>query len=290
MRDRGVGPAAQRKVLVVMSAVLTAAVDWRKIATNPLWRMPKPSAAVQRSPHPFPPLVIERIRLRLIRRARKSDVKQTLALGDAAFVSLMAYAGMRPAEALALTWRDVAHRTILIDKSLRDGFEGPTKTGAIRTVPLPRPLRDDLHELQLAQGSDRRTDDLVIPMRRGQPWTKSAYNNWRTRVWKPIITDVAPTAANARPYDCRGSFVSLHLRAGANPLEVASWAGHSPAVMFCHYANVIEELKGVVSRPVDAQIDQARGRVFREKREELDRSVREMFEETGLEWPAEAPL
>ena len=38
-----------------------------------------------------------------------------------------------------------------------------------------------------------------------------------------------------------GSFVSLHLRAGASPLEVAQWAGHSPAVMFKHYANVIEE-------------------------------------------------
>ncbi len=33
----------------------------------------------------------------------------------------------------------------------------------------------------------------------------------------------------ARPYDCRGSLVSLHLRAGASLLEVAAWAGLSRA-------------------------------------------------------------
>lgn len=50
MRERGIGPAAQRKVLVVLSAVLTAAVQWKKIPTNPVWRMPKPPATRQRVP------------------------------------------------------------------------------------------------------------------------------------------------------------------------------------------------------------------------------------------------
>ncbi len=31
MRARGVGPASQRRVLMVISAVLTAAVGWKKI-------------------------------------------------------------------------------------------------------------------------------------------------------------------------------------------------------------------------------------------------------------------
>jgi hypothetical protein len=59
MRARTVGPAAQRKVLVVMRAFLTACVDWKKISTNPVLRMRKPPATRQRHPHPFLPVVVE---------------------------------------------------------------------------------------------------------------------------------------------------------------------------------------------------------------------------------------
>ena len=75
-----------------------------------------------------------------------------------------------------------------------------------------------------------------------------------------LATDpVRESLATAVPYDCRGSFVSLHLRAGASPLEVAAWAGHSPQVMFSHYANVIEELQGEPRLSAEAQITRARG-------------------------------
>ena len=40
LRARGVGSAAQRKVLVVLSAVLSSAVQWKRIATNPIWPPP----------------------------------------------------------------------------------------------------------------------------------------------------------------------------------------------------------------------------------------------------------
>ena len=51
--------------------------------------------------------------------------------------------------------------------------------------------------------------------------------------------------------------MSLHLRAGASPLEVAAWAGHSPHVMFQHYANVIEELVGEPRLSAEEQICRA---------------------------------
>src|SRR5207244_3538044 len=93
---------------------------------------------------------------------------------------------------------------------------------------------------------------------------RSQYNNWRSRVWKPVMEALAsgeppqPRLAAARPYDCRGSFVSLQLRAGASPLAVASWAGHSPQVMFADYANVIEELVGEPTLSAEDQISRAR--------------------------------
>jgi integrase len=277
MRERGVGPAAQRKVLVVISAVLTACVEWKKIATNPVLRMRKPPASRQSFPRPFPPVVVERIRTRMMRRETK-DITATRALGDAALVSLMSYCGLRPAEALALTWGDVQVKTLIVDKALRDGEIGPTKTGTARTAPLALLIQLELLALKVAQLAIR-PSELIFPTIDNVYWSRADFNNWRNRVWKPVLRDLAgaepalASLAAARPYDCRGSFVSLHLRAGASPLEVAKWAGHSPAVMFRHYANVIEELQGEPILPAEDQIMRARVAVEEKDGHELDRLV-----------------
>lgn len=287
MRERGVGAAAQRKVLVVMSAVLTAAVDWNKIATNPLWRMRKPAAPRQHHPHPFPPFIIERIRLLLGERLTKSDPQGRRAWADACLVQLMAYAGLRPGEALALTWGDIGENSIAVDKAVRDGTIGPTKTGTIRSAPLVRPLNDDLRILQTkAYLDERRADNrhLVFPTRDENLWSRADFNNWRNRVWKPALEALAssvasqPQLATARPYDCRGSFVSLQLRAGVSPLEVAEWCGHSPAVMFRHYANVINELRGEPIVSAEKQIERARELVYRSTTEQLDRLTADLLQ------------
>jgi integrase len=281
MRERGVGAAAQRKVLVVMSAVLTACVDWKKISVNPVLRMRKPSATRQRHPHPFPPVVVERIRRRMARR-ETMDPSGVRATADACLVTLMSYAGLRPGEALALTWGDIGSNTIAVDKAVRDGAQAPTKTGAIRSIPLVAPLRIDLDHLRWACGLPD-PDRLVIAAADGGYWSSFEFRNWRRRVWKPILKDLAANdslsrLATARPYDCRGTFVSLHLRAGASPLEVAKWAGHSPAVMFRHYANVIEELQGEPILGAEEQIVRAREAVEEKARQELDELTADLLE------------
>jgi integrase len=193
-------------------------------------------------------MVVERIRLQMRRRATK-DATGARGLADACLVVLMSYAGLRPGEALALTWADIGTRTLAIDKAVSVGEEGPTKTRGARSVPLVEQLASDLADLRAARGNP--TDDqLVFPADEGGHWSKSQYNNWRNRVWKSAMKKLAdgdpprPQFCKTVPYDCRGSFISLQLRAGASPLEVARWAGHSPQVMFAHYANVIDELVG----------------------------------------------
>jgi len=287
MRERGVGPAAQRKALVVLSAVLSAAVQWKKIPANPVWRMPKPPAARQRIPHPFPPLLVERIKRRLDRRQAKANI--VLPTGDSALVSVMSYAGLRPGEALALAWRDVGRRTIAVDKAVADGVVGPTKTAQSRSVPLVEPLRQ---ELDLWKRISRAKSDeaLVFPGPKGGPWTRTQTNNWRGRVWRPTLESLAAETkldrlGKAIPYDCRGSFVSLHLRAGASPLEVAAWAGRSPQVMFRHYANVIEELVGEPRLSAEEQIRRAQVAVLERSAGELDRLVVDLFENPTLSSP-----
>ena len=292
MRSRGVGPAAQRRVLMVISAVLSACVQWKKIAVNPIAQVPKPPAARQRNPRPFPPAVVELICDEIRCRATK-DRDGHRPVGDALLVSLMSYAGLRPGEALALRFDDIGERTISVDKAVADGAEGPTKTGQARTVPLVGPLRIDIATWRRLR-SEPDDDALLFPSASGSHWTRTEFGNWRNRVWKPALETIAgrdPKLSwlrSARPYDCRGSFVSLQLRAGATPMEVAAWGGHSPQVMFRHYAGVIEELVGEPRLSAEAQIEAARAALRQRTDAELAELVGSLVEHPAADAGTEA--
>ncbi len=283
MRERGVGNESQRKVLVAMSSVFSAAVRWNKVSVNPVLTVPKPRAAQQRIPHPFPPLVVELIRFQM-RGRRTRDATKVRQLSEACLVVLMAYAGLRPGEALALTWADIGTQALAIDKAVAVGEEAPTKTRRARSVPLTPLLAADLAELRTASGNPTE-DRLIFPNHEGKHWSKSQYNNWRNRAWKPVMERLAsgkkrpqPRLAKAIPRDCRSTFVSLHLRAGASPLEVARWAGHSPKVMFDHYAHVIDELVGTPRISVEDDIADARQKVVTLRREAIEELVAKLME------------
>lgn len=282
MRSRGVGNESQRKALVVMSSVFAAAVRWRKVSVNPVLAVPKPSSPRQHIPHPLPPMVIERVRLQMRRRTTR-DTSGATPIADACLVTLMAYAGLRPGEALALTWADIGAHTLAIDKAVSVGEESPTKTGVVRPVPLVEQLASDLADLRAARGEPVDTD-LVFPAKKGGHWSQSQYNNWRKRMWRTVLDKLAggkppqPQLTKARPYDCRGSFVSLHLRAGENPLVVAEWGGHSPRIMFGHYAHVIQELRHEPDLPAGEQIARARDAVIEMERQALDEMMADLIE------------
>jgi len=82
------------------------------------------------------PVVIETMRARL------------LALGlrrDAVLLSLLSYAGLRPQEALALQWRHIRERTILVEHAVSDGrLKALKNRSQPRAVDLMRPLLEDL--------------------------------------------------------------------------------------------------------------------------------------------------
>jgi integrase len=70
----------------------------------------------------------------------------------ATLLSVLAYAGPRPQETLALQWSDVGLRTLLVQRAISLGQEKDTKTRAHRTVRLLGPLREDLLAWQLRAG------------------------------------------------------------------------------------------------------------------------------------------
>jgi len=174
---------------------------------------------------------------------------------DATLVSLLAYAGLRPGEALALTWGDVRQRTISVERSASMGVIKDTKTRRSRTVPLLGPLAQDLAAWRLASG---RPDDrkLLFIGKDGGPLTEGQWNRWQEGIFRQSAR--AAGAEGARAYDLRHSFVSLLINEGISILEVARQAGHTPTMALEVYGHVFDELDPSERVSAEAQIRSAR--------------------------------
>jgi integrase len=255
----GVGEAAVRKALSVLGAVLAKAVEWNRIPSNPATTVKKPSGKRKRRIAALAPEAVESIRDEL------SDK-------DALLVSILAYSGLRPGEALALEWSDIGKQSISVTKALSLGEVGATKTHVDRMVPLLKPLAADLKTL--------RGIGLVFPRSDGQPWSDTDYRNWRGRVWQPAaakagiatlerkttkvkvdgktIRRVKSSYVGPRPYDLRHSMASLLIGEGRNVAEIAETMGHSIAILLGTYAHVIAEHRGTKLVPAEARIKVAR--------------------------------
>jgi integrase len=174
---------------------------------------------------------------------------------DATLISVLAYAGLRPGEALALRWGDIRERTILVARAVSMGEVKDTKTGQARTVQMLGPLAQDLAEFEMARG--RPADhELVFPRPDGNPWTEGDWRNWRRRVFRPAASKAA--LGDPRPYDLRHSFCSLLIAEGRSIVEVARQAGHSATMTLSTYGHVIDEFAGGKTVPAEEAIRSAR--------------------------------
>ncbi len=265
-RDRGVGAATLRLARIILSGAFTHAAARPRssgVRSNPVSaaRIGLPRRRRLRIVAAYPPAVWEALRRQLSQR-------------DALIVSLMAYAGLRPSEALALRCGDIRERTLIVTGG---------KTGG-RTVPLLAPLADDL-----AAWSRRDPHEPLIPRARGGPWDDTAYRNWRARIWRPATKRV-PELAGERPYAARHSFASLMIRGGwgNNPTGLARIMGHSVAILLSTYAQVLDEFTG--AEPIDpvAEIYAARVQVFG-SREAAARALAAPEAPSALDAPTDLP-
>jgi len=240
-----VGAPTILKALTVLSSILRYAVVRGELVSNPVREVPKPrQRRSTRRVRPLSPAAIERIRA-------------ALALRDATLVSLIAYAGLRPSEALGLRWWHVRDNTLLIEGGVVLGEErDETKTDRARTVRLLDPLARDLAEWRMRSGRPPE-EKLLFSRPGGDPWRDHDYRNWRKRRFG--LASAKAGLDRPRPYDLRHSFVSLLIHEGVSIVEVARQAGHSPAICLRTYAHVIEEFDPADRRSAEEQIRQARG-------------------------------
>jgi integrase len=226
----------------LLGSILEHAFVGGHLSANPARRVKKARSPRREEVQPLAPGTIEAMRVVL-------DVR------DATLVSILAYAGLRPGEALGLRWGDVREQTLLIQRAISLGEQADTKTRQHRTVRVLAPLAADLRAWRMAVG---RPDDceLVFPGKQGQPWTQAAYQSWRRRAFSRAT--LAAGLAHTRPYDLRHSFASLLLHEGRSVICVARQLGHDARLTSTRYGHVIDELEDRPRIEAEAAIADAR--------------------------------
>ena len=245
----GAGRVAVRQALTLLGAIPQRAYESERIRSNPARLVRKAPLPRTEEIRPLSPATIEKMRDYLL--ADGSEHPQR----DATLISVLAYAGLRPGEALALRWGDVRDNTLLVQRALSLGDESDTKTRAHRTVRLLTPLAQDLREWRMAAGrpGDRA---LIFASDAGGPWSTTAYQSWRRRVFRRAVT--AADLEHARPYDLRHSFASLLLHEGRHVVYVARQLGHDARLTLTRYGHVMDELAGAGHIDPESEIRAAR--------------------------------
>lgn len=271
LEDDGVSPAVIRGVLGMLQSMFQRAVEWGKATVNVVKQIKKPSAPRQRAVVPMSPQTVEKIRRAMLELSPKRGVR------DATLTSIMGYTGMRPEDALALERRHPQEKTILVEQKVSLGvlYPGQKTNRSPRPPRLFTPVRGDIDHYCELFGIE---DGLLFAID-GEPWSASAYRNWRVRVWQPAcgIAGVGRIEtykredgkygrryAGATPYDLRHSFASLLIHeAKLSIVEIANQLGHSTETLLRVYAHIIAEMEGKPRVPAETAITRARAKVHR---------------------------
>jgi integrase len=144
-----------------------------------------------------------------------------------AMVLVMAYCGLRFGEAAALRRGDVdmLRGRLTVARALAEVrghiTEGPTKTGKVRTVTMPKMVVKALGE-HMASQPDPEGSDLIFTAADGGYIRRT---NWRRRVWTPALE--AAGISGVRPHDLRHFGAAVAIAAGAHPKAIQERLGHA---------------------------------------------------------------
>jgi integrase len=180
------------------------------------------------------------------------------------------FAGMRPAEAMALREANChlpgqGWGSIALDSSLPEAGRAYTDQGSVhdtrglkhrayrgvRTIPIAPELVSILRE-HIETFGTARDGRLFVTAGGGAVSASAVWQVWtRARLYGLSPRQVASPLAR-RPYDLRHAAVSLWLNAGVPAKEVAERVGHSVDVLWRVYAGCVdgdqERINGLIER------------------------------------------
>lgn len=157
---------------------------------------------------------------------------------------LSARAGLRPAEAVALTWGDIdlESRQIRVSKQLVSGDDGPTRSDVPRTVPIAEVLARHLAAIKPVP----RADNALVcppPRRKKKNGTRGAYRG-------TYLGEKSIRAALARAFKATGippadfydygrhTFASLAALGGAPAWRLQEVLGHADIAETLQYVSL----------------------------------------------------
>jgi integrase len=225
---RKVKPKTVHNILTLLVAMLNYAVDLGWLAKPPRVRKPK----IVLNPHEFRYLRTENEIRRFLRAARQE--------GEDVFVlyATAIYTGMRAGELAGLKWSCVSFERRLI--TVQASYDGPTKAGDVRYVPLLDPLLPVLREWRLkVQG------DLVFPNEAGNMHSSSAraFQEVLHRVLdRAGFPDVLSMSGESQRYitfhGLRHTFASQWMMSGGDIFKLQRIGGWKSFEMVQRYAHL----------------------------------------------------
>jgi integrase len=150
-------------------------------------------------------------------------------------VIFAAATGLRPAEWVALEWRDIdlEARVAYVHRSFTKGrLKCPKTEGSRRAVPL-QAIAVEVSE----QRRSSRRGGLVFPAERGGYLD---LHNFRRRAWRPaqLAAGIEPLR---RPYDLRHTFATFALRAGISTCDLSRFMGANLTTIDRHYGHLARD-------------------------------------------------
>jgi len=223
---RHLDPKTVNNHLTLLRTMMNVALDLGWLAHAPRFKKPKvltPGFSYLRNEHEI---------TRFLDCASRTEGEQPHAL-----FAFAIYTGMRAGELAGLQWSDidVSKRLITVQRS----FDGPTKSGAVRYVPILDVLVPILHRWRAQQSST-----FVFTSRNGTPLAPSS------RVFQEVLHRVLAAApfptivkkGKQKPYivfhDLRHTFASLWVSRGGDLFKLQRILGHASQTMTQRYAHL----------------------------------------------------
>ncbi|NNJ03030.1 site-specific integrase [Streptomyces sp. PKU-MA01144] len=189
-----------------------------------------------------------------------------------AFFGCMYYAAMRPAEVAGLKRTNCklpaqGWGELVLSKSRPEVGSGWTDDGksyeerglkrrarrATRPVPIP-PVLVAMLRAHLDEFGTAPDGRLFRAVRSGRVRSTEYTEAWQAARIKALSAEEVETPLADVPYSLRHACVSLWIKAGVDPVEVARRAGHSPAVLWKFYAKLLRGHQEESNRMIDAAL------------------------------------
>ena len=250
MAAQGLSGSTIRNTLDPLRAIYRRAMSRESVGINPTTNLELPAARGKRE--------------RIASPQEANSLLAALPTEGRALWATAFYAGLRRGEVRALRVSDVdlGKSEIHVQRTWDDveGATEPKSEAGRRIVPLLAVLRDYLDEHLLRTG--REGSDLVFGRTATDPFIPSTVRSQALAAWGDGLTPIAL-------HECRHTFASTLIDAGANPKAIQEFMGHATIQMtFDRYGHLMPGRRDEIRTQLDSYLDRSAAMVTVEQIEE----------------------